>query len=383
MDTTKQRKRDGALRRGQIGRAATAVAVATALGLTGLLTLALYTRVGVDKAVVQREPIPVPVARFSMQESYSRELSFLGLVRAGRTSKVGFEVPGTVAQLPVREGTEVDAGDVLARLDTAQLKARRAAVAADLARIEAELELARIKSRRQRDLQATGAVSQEAFDETRLRAQALTAQLDSVRAQLGGIDIDLRKSVLRAPYPGAVAERLVNSGAVVTPGTPVVRLMATGKREAHIGIAAEQAGLLTAGETYPLILRNARLEARLRSMRPDVDPTTLTATAVFELPGNIGALDGEPVNLLLQERVAVRGGWVPLSALLEGNRGLWTVLRLKRRDGATVALREAVEVLEVQDDRAYVRGTLPDSAEFIADGVHRVAPGTPVHPQET
>jgi len=43
-----------------------------------------------------------------------------------------------------------------------------------------------------------------------------------------------------------------------------------------------------------------------------------------------------------------------------------------------VALREAVEVLHVTGDRAYVRGTLNDGDRVIADGVHRVAPGTRV-----
>jgi len=378
-----ERMRDGVSRRRQSGRVTTAVAIAMAIGLTGMLTLALRAGDDVDKAVEQRAPIPVPVARFSLTEGYSRAMSFLGLVRAARTSNVGFEVPGAVAQVPVREGSEVNAGDVLARLDTAQLETRREAVAADLARIEAELELARIKAGRQRDLQRTGAVSEEAFDETRLRAQALQAELESVRSQLRGIDIDLQKSVLRAPYAGVIAERLVNSGAVVNPGTPVMRLMASGGREAHIGIAAEQAGLLTAGETYSLMIRDERVQARLRAMRPDVDAITLTATAVFDLPGDVAALDGEPVKLLVQPRVSVRGGWVPLSALLEGSRGLWTVLRLESRDGGAVALREAVQVIEVQDDRAYVRGTLPDGAGFIVDGVHRVAPGTPVHPLGT
>ena len=374
--------REGVFRPQKLKRRATVTALVVAIGLTSLFTLALYARVDASEAVEQRKPVPIPVTRFEEQDSYRREIAFLGLVRAGRTSNLGFEVAGSVAQLPVREGSAVAAGDVLAALDTAQLQARRRAVAADLERVEAELELARLKAKRQRNLKATGAVSEEAFDETRLRAKALEAQLDSVRAQLAGIDIDIEKSVLRAPYAGVVAERLVNAGAVVNPGTPVLRLVAGGRREAHIGIAAEQTALLSPGETYPLELRGARFEATLRSIRPDVDPRTLTTTAVFELPAELAGLDGEPVNLLLQEQVAMRGGWVPLSALLEGDRGLWTVLRLERRGNSTVTVREAVEVLEVQGNRAYVRGTLTDTAQFVADGVHRIAPGTPVQPRE-
>ena len=367
----------GALRRPSVARG-TLGALAIAVLATVLMTAFLHARAGSSDTSSERRPLPVATSTFVIQSGYEREISFLGLVRAGRASNVGFEVPGTLSNLPVREGSRVAAGDVLASLDTAQLTARRAAIAADLGRVEAELELARIKARRQQDLQQTGAVSEEAFDETRLRARALEAQLESVQAQLRGIDVDLAKSVLRAPYDGVVAERLVNAGAVVNPGNPVLRLVAAGNREAHIGIAAEQTALLEEGAVYTLNLRGQAISARLRSIRPDVDPRTLTTTAVFELPEQAGGLDGEPVSLALTETVEMRGGWLPISALLEGERGLWTVLRLEETDAGLVTVREAVEVLAVQGERAFVRGSLADHQRFVADGVHRVAPGTPV-----
>ncbi len=92
----------------------------------------------------------------------------------------------------------------------------------------------------------------------------------------------------------------------------------------------------------------------------------------------VAGLDGEPVALSLTESVSEIGGWLPVSALIEGERGLWTVLRLGERDGNTVALREAVEVLHVYEDQAFVRGTLANGQTVVADGIHRVTPGTPV-----
>ena len=154
--------------------------------------------------------------------------------------------------------------------------------------------------------------------------------------------------------------------------------MASGLREAHIGIAVEQAARLIPGQAYPLVLRDEPVEAKLRSIRPDIDPATLTTTAVFELPSGAAGLDGEPIALTLSEATDVSGGWLPITALIEGERGLWTVLRLGKQDGSTVALREAVEVLHVDGDRAYVRGTLVEGQRVVADGIHRVTPGTPV-----
>ncbi len=354
------------------------IAVLVALLLTTLFTLTLQFRASVSDAVVRRDPLPVSAAQFTEQAGYQRERSFLGLVRAGRVSNLGFERSGLVSELQVREGSEVQRGDVLASLDTARLTARRDAMAADLERVQAELELARLQETRQLDLQSTGAVSEAAVDETRLGAKALAAQLANVRSQLRGLEIDLEKSVLRAPYAGTVAQRLVESGAVVNAGSTVLRLVAADRREAHIGVAVEQTQMLRPGERYSLALRDVTFTASLRSIRPDVDPRTLTATAVFDLPAEVNGLEGEPVELRLAETVNMLGGWIPLSALIEGERGLWTVMQLVDQEGVLVTSRQLVEVLDVQGSRAFVRGSLPDGAGYIADGVHRIALGTPV-----
>ena len=351
-----------------------ALAGAIVIALTGLL----HARAGLDGSSGALTPLPVAAVSFTLDVGYEREVSFLGLIRAGQRSNIGFEVPGLVTSVPVREGTLVVTGQVIASLDTAQLEARRDALAADLERVTAELELARLKEQRQRDLRSTGAVSREAYDETRLRAKALEAQLRSAAAQLEGIDLDLARSTLYAPYDGVVAERLVNEGAVVSTGTPIVRIVASGLREAHVGIAVEQAARLSPGEGYTLEFRGSSVTATLRSIRPDIDPATQTTTAVFELPAEVAGLDGEPVALTLSERVDEPGGWLPISALIEGERGLWTVLRLQQQEDTTVALREVVEVLHVDGDRAYVRGTLAGGQRVVADGIHRVTPGTPV-----
>ena len=356
----------------------TLLAIFGAIALTGGLTLSLYARVANSGNESVAQPLPVLATTYVVQPSYGRESSYLGLVQAGRKTILGFELPGLLSELKVQEGTAVATGAIIAQLDEAKMRSRRDATAADLKRVEIELERARIKARRQKDLSDTGAVSREAYDETRLIAQALSAQVDAVQAQLDSIDIDLQKSILRAPYSGVIADRYLDEGAVVNPGTPVVRLIETDRREAHIGVTVEHIELLIPGSEHTLSLRQQPLQATLLSVRPDVNPVTRTATAVFALPADVTALDGEPITLDLAQTVFMEGGWLPISALLDGQRGVWTVLRIAERDGSLVTVREAVEVLETQGDMAYVRGTLTDGNRVVAHGVHRVTPGAVV-----
>lgn len=354
------------------------LAVAAAVVFTAVLVYVLYLPSGSQRELETRAPLPVATITYTEQQGYQRPLSFLGLVRADQESHLGFELGGAVAELMVKEGSQVKQGDALAALDASQLQTRRAGIAAELTSLESELELANLKASRQGRLQQTDAVSKQAYDETRLSAKSLEAQLDAKRAQLRGIEIDLEKSILRAPYDGVVGERFVNSGVVIAAGAPVVSLVASAAREAHIGIAVEQAAQLTPGENYILMLRSEPVNASFRAVRPDVDPNTLTTRAVFDLPSGINAYDGEPITLLLAESVDVRGAWMPISALIEGEKGIWNVLRLDTSKTPAVAVREVVEVLTIDDDKAFVRGTLVDSQQVIADGVHRVTPGVPV-----
>jgi RND family efflux transporter MFP subunit len=340
------------------------------------LTAILHARFAMGDKPAQRTPLTVSATSYQLQDSYQREVSYLGLVAAGRKARLGFEVSGTVAELPWREGSPVGKGQLIARLDDASLQASYSATSADLAQARSELELAKLKAKRQRELRESGAVSREAFDETRLRAQALESRVEAVSARLRSIEIQIEKATLRAPYAGVIADRFVHEGAVVNPGSPVVQFIETAGREANIGVAVAKARALEPGRQYTLKLRGKSFTSPLLTVRPDVDPITRVTTAVFAIPPEIDAVDGEPITLLMQESVQSRGGWLPIEALLESSRGLWTVLRLEESPEGMQTVREAVEVLEIQGDMAYVRGSLADHSLVVANGVHRTTPGT-------
>ncbi|MDH3994224.1 MAG: efflux RND transporter periplasmic adaptor subunit [Gammaproteobacteria bacterium] len=364
--------------RGRASRLSSALGIAAAAGIVVVLTGFLYARVALTQSSVEKSLLTVETVDYRVSASYQRPVSYLGLVVAGRKANLAFEVPGRIATLPVRQGSEVKIGQLLAQLDTASLEARRTIATASLKQVRTELELARLKAQRQTELRASGAVSKEASDETRLSALALEARVEAVTAELTSIEIDIQKSSLRAPYDGVIADHYVYQGAVISPGIPVVRLIETERREAHIGVAAARAGELQVGQNYQLQLRDLPVTAILLSVRPDVDPVTRSTAAVFALDDELESLDGEPVTLTLQESVDISGGWLPIASLLEGERGVWTVLRIVATETGVSTVREGVEVLDIQQDQAYVRGTLEPGARVVASGVHRISPGTAI-----
>ena len=62
------------------------------------------------------------------------------------------------------------------------------------------------------------------------------AAIDRVAAQISEIDIDIRKSQLKAPFDGRISRRVIDEGAVVAAGTPIVTLLESGRRQVRVGV---------------------------------------------------------------------------------------------------------------------------------------------------
>ncbi|MDO8862446.1 hypothetical protein Q6D67_12115 [Haliea sp. E1-2-M8] len=122
-----------------------------AAGLTALLTTVITLRASLPEQA-QSAPLPVATLLFQQEDSYQETLRLTGLLQARERAQLAFEVPGLLLSLDAREGERVAARAVLGQLDTRQLEARRAAAAADLASVEADLELARLRSERSTQL---------------------------------------------------------------------------------------------------------------------------------------------------------------------------------------------------------------------------------------
>lgn len=355
-------------------------AVALAIGLI-LSGTALIKANKVVTTSVERAPMPVAATLYRQQSTFTRDGSYLGVIRAGSDSVVGFEVAGVLTSLAATEGLRVSPGDVLAQLGTDRRQARLDAAAATYERVVAERAQAEARAERIARLVEDGSASEQDYDDARFAAQALAAAENTAAAQRQSAQLELEKSTLRAPFEAVVAERLAQTGAVVAPGTPVLRLVTAAGREAHVGVPADVARRLVPGDAYPLLLQGEQVTAELRSIRDDLDPNTLTVGAVFDLPANTSVAVGESAVLKIAETVHSVGGWLPISALLEAPRGLWDVLTITPdTEGKQRARRESVEILYARGNEVFVRGTLPSEVAVVAAGLQRISPGDLVEP---
>ena len=355
-----------------------------AVALAVLLTLggtALIKANKVTTTSVERTPMPVAATTYREQASYVRKATYLGVVRAGSDSVLGFEVAGVLTSLTATEGMRVSAGDVLAQLGIDRRQTRLDAAAAAYDRVVAERAQAEARANRIASLVEDGSASQQDYDDARFAVQALTAAESTAAAQRQSAQLEVEKSTLLAPYEAVVAERLVQIGAVVAPGTPVMRLVTATGREAHVGVPPHVARKLITGNPYTLSLQSEQVTAVLRSIRDDIDSATLTVGAVFDMPDDTSVAVGESAALQVAETVRSSGGWLPVTSLLEASRGLWDVLTITPdSEGRQRARRESVEILYTRGSEVFVRGTLPPEVSVVASGLQRISPGDLVEP---
>ena len=92
------------------------------------------------------------------------------------------------------------------------------------------------------------------------------------QASVENAQIVIDKSSLVAPFDAVVSRKLTETGSIVGPNVPVVRLVSVGGREAHIGLSPKYADIVRLGADYPLLAGDQRLVARLRTVGDDVDP---------------------------------------------------------------------------------------------------------------
>ena len=327
----------------------------------------------------EAKPMPVTVERFELESSYSASTRFLGVVEAASDSNVGFEVAGVLSALDAKEGDFVTTGQPLGRLDIRQQSAALALAEAQEKEVAAQLELAKLNLQRVDSLLAQSLVSQREADDARLTVEATQARLETTQASVRNAEIVIEKSELRAPFDAVVSKRITEPGSIVGPNVPIVRLVSVGEREAHVGISPKFANMAVIGESYTLFIEGEAISARLRSVGADVDPQTLTVLAVLTLPKDQPVRVGQTVALEFEERVNETGGWLPITALLEGDKGLWTVLVTKEdADGELITARESVEVVYSEGERVFVRGTVADETNVVASGMQRLSPGSPV-----
>jgi RND family efflux transporter MFP subunit len=143
----------------------------------------------------------------------------------GAAVAVGSEAGGRVERIHVQEHDRVRGGQVIAELSSAEERAAIAEARAGLAEAEAEVALLEVRHQRADSLARRGHVSPDELDGVTHGLAAARARRAAAAAQIERLEAMLSKRQIRAPISGVVIERFIHPGEIVAPGARVATIV--------------------------------------------------------------------------------------------------------------------------------------------------------------
>ncbi len=303
---------------------------------------------------------------------------YVGRVEADQRVEVGFDSSGRVIVITKKEGESFAKGDLLARLDTDRLQARQAELKAQVDRAKAGLRLAESSLQRALGLKKSGSISDQALDEAYQRRDAAEAEHQVVLAQLDSIGVELDKSELYAPFDGVVIDRLSDIGRTVVVGVPILLLEESGEPEIKVDVPLAKAQRLQIGERVRVEHHNGEFEAPIARINLSINSRRVSEVYIKPEDLSPALVSGELVQVELGTLQADEGVWVPIAALTEFGRGLWSVyIARPDSDGYASVEKAVVELRRIRGDKALIGAGLSADQlpHIVREATHRIVAG--------
>ena len=218
------------------------------------------------------------IAEVIKESTISDASEITGILLPDEEVNLSFETSGKITAIHFTEGSNVEKGQLLAKVNDAQLQAQ-------LRKLEVQLKLAEDRVYRQNALLEKEAVSKEAYEQVQTDLAMLKAEIDMVKA-----NIDLTE--LRAPFDGIIGLRQVSEGTYATPSTIISKLTKITPLKIEFAVAERYSGLLKNGAnlTFKVDGQLKPFKAKVYAMESHVDPSSHTFAIRALYPNTDGKL---------------------------------------------------------------------------------------------
>ncbi len=291
-----------------------------------------------------------------------------GVARPVAHATLSTKLMGQVVEVSVHEGDRVARGAPLIRIDASDLAARRAQVEASIREAAAVVAEAETQAGRMRALYDQDAAPKVQLDAAETGLERARARMATARAAAAEVDATARYAVIRAPFPGLVASRMVDPGDFAAPGAPMVTVLDARRLRVTVTAAPDAVAGIRRGDTVQARIEGRAAVAVVEGVAPSAAGNLYTVNAIVEndgerfLPGSAATLElpqGSRQAILIPEGALVRQGDLTGVRVrtAEGSTLRWVRLGGAARDGMVevAAGLQAGDVILV-----------PDSADVVA-----------------
>ncbi len=309
---------------------------------------------------------------------------FAGEVKPRHETDLAFRIGGKLLARDVDVGTRVRKGQMLARLDPADVGLQADAANAQLAATKTEYEFAKAEFDRYQGLLEQKFVSASALDAKRNVLNTNLAKFEQAKANLAVTRNQAGYATLVAPSDGVVTSIGAEAGQVIAAGQAVMRLAREDEREIAIAVPEARVGELARAKQIVVALAadpRKPYRARIREVSPAVDPMTRTFAVRVSVVDPDPALQwGMTANVALIGEPVPGASLLPLTSIYHGGDGqpaVWTYDPPTRK----VGLRPIV-IAQYREDGVVIGSGVAAGEWVVASGANKLYEGQSVRPYE-
>ncbi|SEB23098.1 efflux RND transporter periplasmic adaptor subunit [Paraburkholderia sartisoli] len=339
-------------------------------------------------------PTPRPVVAQAVHpDGHPVSAALPGEVQARYATPLSFRIAGKIIERRVRLGDVVKSGQVVARLDPADVQKNAASAGAQLDAAKSRAVYAKQQVDRDRAQARENLISQAQLEQTEDAYTSAIAQRDQAGQQAALAQDQLKYATLTADHAGVITAEQADTGQNVSAGQAVYNLAWTGDVDVVCDVPEGALASLAVGQVAKVTLSalpGRTFSARVRELSPaaDAQSRTYRAKLTLENPGPDVRL-GMTADIALTQPVtaasAASSFVVPATALFhDGNApALWIV----RAGDDKLELRR-VQVSRYNERTVAISQGLKDGERVVLQGVHTVTAGeqvrviAPLHPED-
>lgn len=231
-----------------------------------ILALIIIPKLTSKKNVIESAPmarggvIQVSV-KIIKPENFTTNLNVSGSVFGNEEVHLRTEVSGKVVSIGFKEGAKVNKGELLVKVNDADLQAQ-------LKKAEIKKKDAEDKEYRQKILLSKNGISKETYEDAVNNLDASIADIENIKAQIA-------KTEIRAPFAGTIGLRYISEGSYVTPSTQIASLQSANPVKVDFSIPQRFANEISVGNYVSLKTASGKLfSAKVYALEPKVDPST-------------------------------------------------------------------------------------------------------------
>jgi RND family efflux transporter MFP subunit len=279
-----------------------------AAGVAGLLVMGGFmvwrAESRTNKVALSSRPKPVTVVR-AKAATFRPSRTYVGTLQPWVQASIGPQlVSAFVDTVLVRPGAVVKHGDVLATLDCRDASASTKAIAARARAIDTHQQAIAHEAARTSGLLDGGFVSPNEAEQKTSESASEQAQLEAEKANLARSSLQVGDCVLRAPFAGEVAQRFIDPGAFVRPGSSIVTVIDRGTIRMTADAPEIDFDLIPPGTKVMVHVyaTNRDVTAAITRRAPSADPATRTVHFEIDIPDSTR---GIPVGTTGEVRIEV------------------------------------------------------------------------------